>query len=848
MALEDYRRKRRFGQTPEPDDRPRRAGRGRPIFVVQLHHASHRHYDFRLQVGNVLKSWAVPKGPSFDPSVKRMAVEVEDHPLAYAGFEGDIPKGQYGGGHVARFDHGTWSSEGDVAAQLAKGHLRFTLHGHRMKGDWHLVRTGKPARQPQWLLFKQDDAWAGPYDADDLLDGVAAPPADDARRARRPGKAAAKPQAKTPARKRGTHDWQAEALALPGARKRRLPATAPKPQLARLAERPPEGEGWLHELKWDGYRLLAAIHGGKVTLWSRNALDWSERAPEVRDALAALGLHDALFDGELIAGQGRREDFNRLQQVLSGERQGRLRLVLFDLLQVDGVDLSSVPLLDRKRLLERMLRGAPPALAYSSHGIGDARQAFQAALEAGFEGIVSKRADAAHHAGRGDDWRKTKAQASAEYAVIGYTPPKGSRRGIGALLLATPDAQHGWRYAGRVGSGFDDAQLQSLGKRLAGRGGPAPSVHVPDNDTDLRQARWLAKPAFVVEVFTRGTGGRGLLRQASFKALRPDKPVASLVDDDRAQTPRAKEAAMPDKPVRPSTAKARGKARTPPTLTSPDKLLFPDDGIRKRQLADYYSAVMDWLLPEIERRPLSVVRCPGGLRAQCFFQKHATPGLELVSMLPIEEADGGREEYLYVTDAASMLELVQFNSIEFHPWGTHVDDLEHCDRLVFDLDPDAAVAWSGVIAAARQLRGFLSQAGLESFVRTSGGKGLHLVVPLSPPAPWAQARDFAQAVAEAAREADPLRYIATASKRLRKGRIFIDWLRNGRGATSIASFSVRARPGAPVAMPLRWKELGRVTGGGMYDIGNTVARLRRLKRHPWEGIDAVRQSLPGQGG
>ncbi|MDH5832627.1 non-homologous end-joining DNA ligase [Luteimonas kalidii] len=953
MALEDYRRKRRFGQTPEPDDRARRGARGsRPMFVVQLHHASRRHYDFRLQVGDVLRSWAVPKGPSFDPKVKRMAVEVEDHPLDYAAFEGEIPAGHYGAGHVALFDRGTWTTEGDVAAQLAKGHLRFELHGTRLKGGWHLVRSGKPARQPQWLLFKQNDAWAGPAEADDLLEGVTPPPATghaanrtSAARAKRGGGDARKPtrrQDPAPARTRsepggakaatraGTGrtrrtriDWRAEADKLPDARRLALPEDAPEPQLARLVAQPPEGGQWLHELKWDGYRLLASLHDGVPRLWSRNGLDWTDRVPEARDALAALGPREALMDGELIAVQGRREDFNALQQVLSGERQGRLRLVLFDLLHLDGIDLRRAPLLARKQLLERLLAKAPDVLGYSSHGLGDGGAAFQAALDAGFEGIISKRIDAAYHPGRGDDWRKTKAQASAEYAVVGYTPPKGSRRGIGALLLATPDGTHGWRYVGRVGSGFSDTQLTALGERLSGKGRDAETVYVPEHDTDLRQAKWLPRPAFVVEVFHRGTGGRGLLRQASFKALRPDKPVSSLADaggdriDDSAEdasmatrdTRRAgtqgskpkqstnagkaakaakatksatevrkankrsasaskttaststrarKQAGGADKAgassrraaagtsrATPAAKRARGGTRSPPALSSPEKVLFPDDGITKQQLADYYTAAMDWLLPEIEGRPLSLVRCPGGLRAQCFFQKHATPGMDLVSKIPLKESDGGREDYLYVTDAASVLELVQFNTLEFHPWGAHVDDVEHCDRLVFDLDPDTSIGWPDVVAAARQLRGFLSQAGLESFVRTTGGKGLHLVVPLSPAEPWERARAFAQAVAEAAREADPLRYVATASKQRRKGRIFIDWLRNGRGATSVASFSVRARAGAPVCMPLRWEELGRVRAGNAWDIGNALARLKRLKRHPWDGIDAVVQSLPG---
>lgn len=854
MALEDYRSKREFKATPEPSGRPRTRAGARPIFVVQLHHASHRHYDFRLQVGDTLKSWAVPKGPSFDPSVKRMAVEVEDHPLDYAGFEGAIPKGHYGGGHVALFDRGTWTTKLDVEAQLAKGHLRFELHGEKLKGGWHLVRSGKPARQPQWLLFKQEDAWAGTHEADDLLDDVVPPPAEDARRARRPGARTVRtPTAPVAKRarpsKKASVDWRAEAMALPGARKGRLAATPPVPQLAKLVEDPPEGDQWLHELKWDGYRLLCVVRAGKPSVWSRNALDWSERVPEIRDAIASLGLQDAVLDGELVAGHGSREDFNTLQQVLSGEAQGALRYVLFDLLHLEGVDLSSVPLLQRKQLLERLLAQASPRLAYSSHGIGNAEGAFKAAVDAGFEGIVSKRIDATVHPGRSDAWRKSKALASDEFAVVGYTPPKGARTGIGALLLATPDRQHGWRYVGRIGSGFNDAQLDALGKRLRGKGSATPSVHVPDNDTDLRQARWLPKPAFVVEVFTRGHGGRGLLRQASFKALRADKSVAALRDSDRgisSSGTKTKTQNVAKKTTKKTTENVRkpGKARQAPELSSPDKLLFPDDGIRKQDLADYYSAVMEWLLPEIVDRPLSLVRCPGGIGAQCFFQKHATPGLELVSLVPVTESDGGSEDYLVVTDAASVMELVQFNAIEFHPWGSKVADLEHADRLVFDLDPDEAVAWKDVIAAARQLRGFLQQAGLQSFVRTSGGKGLHLVVPLAPAAPWERARAFSQAVAEAARGMDPLRYVATASKQKRKGRIFIDWLRNGRGATSVASFSVRARPGAPVSMPLRWEELGRVASGDAFNIRNVPARLKRLRSHPWARIHRLRQSLP----
>ena len=852
MALEDYRRKRSFNRTPEPGGGEAMPAGQRPIFVVQLHHASHRHYDFRLQVGGVLRSWAVPKGPSLDPSVKRMAVQVEDHPLGYAQFEGEIPHDQYGGGHVALFDRGIWTTDGDVEAQLAKGHLRFELHGQRLKGGWHLVRSGKPARQPQWLLFKDDDAWAGPQEADDLLDGVTPAPAVDVKRARRPGanKTAATPAPRKPhaTRKRQSRDWAALAAALPGARRRALARETPAPQLARLVARAPAGEDWLHEIKWDGYRLIACVRDGVVSLYSRNALDWTAKLPEIAGAIALLGLRDALLDGELVAGGGSREDFNLLQGVLSGQRQGALRHVLFDVMHLDGIDLARSPLLARKQLLEQLLADPPPHLAYSSHGIGHAQAAFEAAQAAGFEGIISKRVDAHYHAGRSDDWRKTKAQASAEFAVVGWTPPKGGRRGIGALLLATPDPEHGWRYAGRIGSGFSDAQLLALGQQLQRKGEPSPSVFVPDNDTDLRQARWFA-PAFVVEAFVRGSGGSGLLRQASFKALRPDKRPADL----RADPAHASEELQmgDDGKARPKPRKAAKKtraktaaARVPPTLSSPEKLLFPEDRISKRQVFDYYAAVMDWFLPEISGRPLSVIRCPAGIAQQCFFQKHATPGLELVSLAPLKEDSGIAADYIVATDAASVLELVQFNAIEFHPWGAMAATPEDCDRLVFDLDPDTGIGWSDIVAAAREVRDNLKKAGLESFVRTSGGKGLHVVVPLDPAVPWSEAKPFAEAFAKAMRDADPLRYVATASKAQRKGRIFIDWLRNGRGATSVASFSLRARAGAPVAMPLKWQELGRIKAGNAFHIGNAPARLKRWKAHPWGDYARLRQGLP----
>lgn len=829
MALEDYARKRDFRATPEPAGGAH-AG-DRPMFVVQLHHASRRHYDFRLQIGSVLKSWAVPKGPSYDPAVKRMAVQVEDHPLDYADFEGDIPKGHYGGGHVALFDRGVWSTENDVAAQLAKGHLSFELFGERLKGGWHLIRTHKPARQPQWLLIKADDAYAGTLEADDLLAGVTPAPAADLRRSGS-GKADKAGRRSVSAQPRpASEDWARQASALAGARQAPLDMAPQSVQLATLHDSPPAGDDWLHEIKWDGYRLLAMRDGPQVRIFSRNGLPWEHKVPELREALLQLPATALVLDGELIAGRGARADFNQLQAILSGQAQGALGYVAFDLLHIDGIDLGNCTLQDRKMLLAELLADPPRHLAYSSHGTGDGLTAMQAAVDAGFEGIVSKHPDSQYHGGRSDRWRKVKALDSAEFAVVGYTPPNGSRPGIGALLLATPDPVHGWRYMGRVGSGMNDALLRALGEQFADRGQPEPTVFVPDNDTDLRAARWLP-PEQVVEVHVRGTGGNGLLRQASFKTLRNDKTVADLIRET-APMP-AKDSRKPDTPAAPATM---------PEISSPDKLLFPDDGLRKQQVVDYYLAAMDWLLPEISGRPLSVVRCPAGIGDQCFFQKHAAPGMDRILQVPLEEADGDRAPYIVVDDAHGLIELVQFNAIEFHPWGARADAPDLADLLVFDLDPGEQVAWTEVVAAARQVRDLLAKAGLESYVRTSGGKGLHVVVPLAP-TPWDVAKPFAHAFADSLVQYAPLRYVASAAKKFRRGRIFVDWLRNGRGATSVASFSLRARAGAPVAMPLRWSELGRAKSGGAYDLHSAQRRLARLQSHPWGDWQALRQRLP----
>ena len=842
MSLQQYQRKRRFDTTREPKGGARGDKGRRAIFVVQLHHASRRHYDFRLQVGGVLRSWAVPKGPSYDPAVKRMAVEVEDHPLDYAGFEGEIPKDQYGGGHVAQFDSGVWSTEGDAELQLAEGHLRFELFGDKLKGGWHLVRSGKPARQPQWLLFKDKDAYAGALEADDLLGGVAPPPAADLKRAGA-GKKVARKRTAVASVRRARRAWATKALALPGAIRQAAPISAFPPQLARLGETPPVGEQWLHEIKWDGYRILATVTEGKARLWSRNALEWTDKLPEIREAVEALGLTSAALDGELIAGGGTKDDFNLLQATLSGERQERLSYVLFDVLNLDGVNVTRAPLLERKALLRELLEGVDGHLSFSAHVPGDGEDAYRLAGEHGFEGIISKRGDRPYQHGRSDDWRKTKQMASDEFAVVGYTAPRGSRTGFGSLLLARPDAGHGWKYAGRVGTGFNDALLREISEKLRRGGKKQPSVHIAVSDPELRAATWFP-PRFVVEVFYRGMGRQQLLRQPSLKALRPDKSVADLRNGDRNGAVGLTQAIKGASTMKSTSRKRKqAEAEALPALSSPSKVIFPDIRATKQEVWDYYLAVADLLLPEIAGRPLSAVRCPSGIGKACFFQKHLTAGLERVSSVKLEEDSGIHADYLVVEDVAGLMELVQFNTLEFHPWGAQARAPERADRVVFDLDPGAGVPFSEVKQAARDIRKLLEQLELESFLRVSGGKGLHVVVPLNPGCDWELTRDFAHGFADALAQSQPHRFLATASKRLRNKRIFVDYLRNGRGATAVASYSLRARPGAPVAMPLAWSALARVHSADAFVLREVPAKLKRRRSDPWQDINTIKQDL-----
>lgn len=847
MSLQEYRRKRRFGETPEPDEERRGAAARRPIFVVQLHHASSRHYDFRLEADGVLKSWAVPKGPSLRVGEKRLAVEVEDHPLSYATFEGDIPEGHYGAGHVDVYDHGTWSCEGDPLEAIAAGKVDFVLHGSKLKGGWKLVRTNMKGKQHQWLLIKRDDEDARDADADALLEeGVPLKRTTRTVRTTRTTRTATSAKSSTtttrstkttrPASRRNADArWSKRALALDHARSKPYPHDF-KPQLTDHRDSAPNGEAWLHEIKLDGYRLLADVSDGVVALRSRNGLNWTGDFPEVVQAIAALPVTDLRLDGELVVldAQGR-SDFTGLQKVIDGTAKQPLRYVVFDMPGIAGVDISRALLLDRKQLLKDLLGDTPGTLAYSDHVLDHGPEVFEASGNAGFEGIISKRVDAPYVNARSPSWVKVKHENTDEFLVVGYTDPKGSRSGFGSLLMATPD-KGGLRYVGRVGTGFDDAKLAAMHRQLKALDTDTAAVDLPSHVPFKASSVHWVKPTLVAEVAFRGWAKEGLLRQASFKRLREDKTAKDLGTSSATTSTKAVKNSV--------RSKAPVDTADGVTISHPERVVFAKAKLSKGDVADYYRQMARWILPEVARRPLSLLRCPDGVDKQCFFQKHHGTGLgDAVEAIPLQQKSG-REDYLYIEDAEGLLQLVQMNTLELHPWGATVDDPEHPDRLVFDLDPGEGVNWAAIKAGARDIRARLQEVGLESFVRLSGGKGLHVVVPLQPKADWAQAKDFCESFAQALAEHAPDRYVATMSKAKRSGVIFIDWLRNARGATSVCSWSLRARPSAGVAVPLRWEELGRITAADAFPLPKALQRAQKLKQDPWEGINQIKQVLP----
>ena len=866
MGLKEYYRKRDFGKTPEPrGEEKKREGRS---FVIQKHAATRLHYDFRLEMEGVLKSWAVPKGPSLDPAEKSLAVQVEDHPVDYGSFEGVIPEGEYGGGTVLLWDRGTWEPIEDPHAGLRKGNLKFRLHGEKLTGGFALVKIkGRDARDSEktWLLIKEKDEFVRPgYDVTEArpesvttgrtMDQIAA----DRDRVWDSGVGEVKVEkAKT---KRTVTKKALDPSKLPGARRAPLPASL-HAQLATAVTDPPHGDEWLHEMKFDGYRILTRLDKGYVRLVSRNGKDWTERFPTLMEPIIGLGAERAVLDGEVaVLLPGGKTSFQALQNYMSGAGGGQLVYYLFDLLHLDGYDLSGVVLEERKDALQKLVAGGSGGkIRFSDHVVGQGEKVFENACGMGMEGIVSKRRDTRYTPGRTRSWLKVKCQLEQEVVIGGFTEPEGSRTGLGALLLGVHDGQGRLVYAGKVGTGFTEKVLQDLRRTLEAREQKtspfAAGTGLP------RKAHWV-KPELVAEVaFTEWTHDDHL-RHPTFRGLREDKPASQVVREVPEPPARAEAEAGEAAPPRPRrtskrTAAARKTSKAADVvvagvrITNPDRVVYPGQGLTKRDIALYYESIGGHMLPHVAGRPTTLVRCPEGMAKPCFYQKHVgywAP--DTVRRVRIQEKKKVGQ-YLVVDDLPGLIGLAQMGILEVHTWNSTVDHLEQPDRVVFDLDPDVAVGWPAVVKTAERIRERLDGLGLAAYVKTTGGKGLHVVAPLRPEAGWDECAEFARDLAEALARQHPDEYLTEASKAARKGRIFIDWLRNVRGATSIAAYSTRARPGAPVSTPVTWEELPR-TRPDQYTVETLPRRLDSLKKEPWAGYEeaarALRSARPRAGG
>jgi bifunctional non-homologous end joining protein LigD len=801
--LSKYRKKRNFKSTPEPPGASRSLSAKQLAFVVQKHDATNLHYDFRLELDGVLKSWAVPKGPSLNPDRKSLAVEVEDHPVEYGDFEGTIPKGQYGGGSVLLWDLGTWEPLEDPHKGLKNGKLHFTLHGQKLRGEWTLVRFHGEKNKRNWLLIKSRDSFAK-KDSEIINDQPRSVKSNRLIEAIGNGKATAKS-------KKGD--------AIP---------TDIRPQLATWVSTPPDGDDWLHEVKFDGYRLIVGVDHGQASLITRGAQDWTHRFPQIAKALSNIS-GQAVLDGEVVAldKQGH-SHFQSLQGSWKNGSSVDPVIYLFDLLYCNRKDLRNLPLIERKQQLKKLISALKnDRVKYADHVRGNGSAVVFAACKMALEGIVSKRADAHYVGGRTLTWLKSKCGYRQEFIIIGYTDPQGGRQEFGSLLMGYYNQNKELVYAGRVGTGFDASLLKKIKQQMKPHERPTPPTDVPPPARERRAAHWIT-PRLVAEVRFAGWTEDNLIRQGAFLGLREDKKAPQIIREDHG----------------PQLTQRRSKssAAAIPTqlkLTHPDRLIFPGTKITKEDLADYYQSVADRMLPHIIDRPLTLMRYPSGISGSSFIQRHFTDNLPtgIESM-----KDGKKEAYLMIRDAAGLRALVQMNAIEIHAWGCEPDKIERPDRLVFDLDPDESLPWKKIVGAATELKEILESVKLRPLVKTTGGKGLHIVVPILPTVDWDHAKAFSKSIAEEMARRNPKFYTTNLRKTERPGRIFIDYLRNGRSATSVAPYSVRARKDAPVSMPVDWDEIASLKGGNRFTVTNVHQRVEK-KNNPWADFESNRRDL-----
>ncbi|MBM6447147.1 MULTISPECIES: DNA ligase D [Pseudomonas] len=850
--LEKYNNMRDFKESPEPSGvatsaKGKRKGKAHALqFCIQKHDASHLHYDFRLELDGVLKSWAVPKGPSLDPKVKRLAVHVEDHPIDYAIFEGSIPEGHYGAGEVIVWDRGVWIPQDDPAQAYAKGRLKFELQGEKLAGLWNLVRTHMPGKQEQWFLIKHQDGAARP-EAD--YDVVAAEPDSvlsersivaKASGAGKPAKAKAIKKPVTPARKEKSGP-------LTGARKAGLPELI-KPELATLVEKVPDGQ-WRYEVKFDGYRIMARIDHDEVKLFTRNGHDWTHKLPGQAEALAALHLESAWLDGEMVVvDEEGVPDFQALQNAFEAGRSDHIVYYLFDLPYLNGVDLREVPVEERRAALATVLKATDHPLLRFSDGFEEEPQALlNSACQMRMEGLIGKRVGSPYVSRRSSDWIKLKCKHRQEFVIVGFTDPKGSRSAFGALLLGLHDRDSGeLRYAGKVGTGFTEATLASLHDQLKPLQTKKPAVVNPPEGAEFKTVHWL-KPRLLAEVAFAEITRDGSVRHAVFHGLRDDKPAKDITEE-RATTVKtapekksgaAKTTAAPKNadPAPSQIGLDKGKVR----ITHPDRIIDASSGTTKMQLAQYYASVAEWILPELKDRPVALVRAPDGIAGELFFQKNAEH-LAIPGITTLDPKLTG-QPMMVINNAEALIGAVQMSMVELHTWNATSDNLDKPDRFVLDLDPDPALPWKRMVEATQLTLSVLDELGLKAFLKTSGGKGIHLVVPLTRKLGWDEVKDFSHAIASHMAKLLPERFSAVSGPKNRVGRIFIDYLRNGLGATTICAYAARTREGLPVSVPIFREEVESLKGGNQWNIHNLHERLAEVGNEPWADLKKTRQSI-----
>lgn len=863
MGLQQYKKKRHFNRTTEPKGKESIAKRRPLSFVVHKHAARRLHYDLRLEMDGLLKSWAVPKGPSLDPNEKRLAVNVEDHPLEYCEFEGTIPEGEYGAGKVLIWDRGQWFPAGQPEEGYRKGSLKFRLEGEKLRGNWALVRMHGAAageNNENWLLIKEKDEDAKPLSKGDILKEKPASvktgeSLDESakKKSSRSEKRKAIPRklVKSAGERKSGRPVSFELSKLPGSRKSPFPSDI-TPQLCTLVTAPPQGEDWAHEIKLDGYRVLCELRKGGVKLFTRRGNDWATRFSSVAQAAKNLPTSEALLDGEVVmVEEDGTTSFQALQNALDIKRGEDLIYYAFDLLYLDGYDLRATPLLKRKEILKNLINAAGHnSIRYGDHVLGKGDLFYEQACKVGLEGIVSKRIDSPYRSIRGSDWLKIKCLKRQEFVIGGFTDPRGTRTGFGALLLGFYEGKE-LIFAGRVGTGFNERFLKELRLKLDRMEQAESPFANPPTGSETRGVHWV-RPKLVGEVAFREWTHEGILRQPSFQGLREDKSPLEVVREKPHPISRAnKESQMKTSThYEPETIYRKKKEKVEVggvSLTNPDRILYPEQGITKLELAQYFYDVADWIMPHLADRPLMIRRCPEGHQKDCFYQKHANESTPTaIGHVMIRDEENKEYPFLYVDTMEGLISLAQMGALEIHAWGARRDSVEKPDQITFDLDPDPSVPWPRVVQAAKDMHQILDTIGLTGFLKTSGGKGLHIVVPIARRHDWEEVKDFSRAVAEILASQSPSDFILEASKIRRKNRIFIDYFRNGRGATAIVPYSPRALSGAPVATPIEWSELNDKLKPDAFKLKDISDRLSKLKQDPWEEMPEARASITSQ--